>query len=839
MAHGFLSYQDTRGEVDYLGKIGRAIKNRLKKTGKKDKKGSGDVELKDTPDGVEPVKTSSAPAEKKQQSLAGSIPKGLLKGSGLSKLTGSSPRALGAGAAAVTPEVMGGALTRFSRKPGIGAGDDVFDTTATRVVEPAGSLQGVGELIVRSNNNVVEAVMGLQQVTVRVIDSVENLGRLQAAIADKQMQQQMLLATRAEVAAEKRALSAGSDLSGGITADEAGQGPSGKGGGFINLLGDGMDLMGGRYMRRGPNARRMSGARRRLAGRTLRRAGLRAGTKAGTKSAAKIGAKALGKGLLKKIPLLGLGAGALFAAERAMAGDFTGAGLELASGAASTVPGFGTAASVGIDAALAGRDMGLTPFANGGIITQPTASLMGEKGDEGVFPLEGAKGKQTFLKFGEGILEAQKKNKRESAKRMAEGLAEYYDKQNGWEKFMEALKNFIKGTPLKRFFNWGDDPNDERTIATGGTAADSLFATISGGEGGVDSVNRGTAGDTPGGIKSILGKSSSELTVDEIDAAQRADKIFAVGKYQITPVAMPGFKRWLKSQGIDTSTAKFNEATQDKFKEYVINVKRPQVGKFLRGEGGVSLEDAQMALAAEFASVGVPRDMKKGEYGGTWPKRDIKKGESLYSGVGGNAASISPEVIAESLTKEKEKIESAGENPIPPSPEGEDPGSNKEESSKEDWTKKMSNFGFNPQKDGRKFLNLGNGVYASIVPAEGGGYRWQIYKNTWGGRSEYDTEGANESFKPLLEEAGKRYMQQNQVKPEQVQPLNPGDQAAAINAASQQLASAGATTVINNNYFTGKESPTGGNSPGNIAFGIGMKDTGADIYSELSIRSRA
>ena len=650
MAHGFLSYQDTRGEVDYLGKIGRAIKDRLKKTGKKDKKGSGDVELKDTPDGVEPVKTPSAPAEKKQQSLAGSVPKGLLKGSGLSKLTGSSPRALGAGAAAVTPEVMGGALTRFSRKPGIGAGDDVFDTTATRVAEPAGSLQGIGELIVRSNNNVVEAVMGLQQVTVRVIDSVENLGRLQASIADRQMQQQMLLATRAEVAAEKRALASGSDLSGGITADAAGQGPQ-KGGGFLQLPG-----LGG--VPRLPMGRRGGPLARRAGSRGLTRAATRAGARAGTKGAAKIGAKALGKGLLKKIPLLGLGAGALFAAERAMAGDFTGAGLELASGAASTVPGFGTAASVGIDAALAGRDMGLTPFASGGIITQPTASLMGEKGDEGVFPLEGAKGKATFLKFGEGILEAQKKNKRESAKRMAEGLAEYYDKRNGWEKFMDALKEFIKGTPLKRFFNWGDDPNDdpERTIATGGTAADSLFATISGGEGGVDSVNRGEAGDTPGGVKSILGKSSSELTVDEVHNAQQADKIFAIGKYQITPVAMPGFRSWLKSQGIDTSTAKFNEETQDKFKEYVINVKRPQVGKFLRGEGGVSLEDAQLALAAEFASVGVPRDMKKGEYGGGWPKRDIKRGESLYSGVGRNAASISPEVIAESLTKEKDKL---------------------------------------------------------------------------------------------------------------------------------------------------------------------------------------
>tara|TARA_Y100001937_G_scaffold103094_1_gene142009 strand:+ start:448 stop:1803 length:1356 start_codon:yes stop_codon:yes gene_type:complete len=68
--------------------------------------------------------------------------------------------------------------------------------------------------------------------------------------------------------------------------------------------------------------------------------------------------KGLGKALAKKIPLLGLGLGAIFAAQRAMAGDFSGAALELASGAASTIPGLGTAASVGIDAALIAKDTG-------------------------------------------------------------------------------------------------------------------------------------------------------------------------------------------------------------------------------------------------------------------------------------------------------------------------------------------------------------------------------------------------------------------------------------------------------------------------------------------------
>ena len=86
--------------------------------------------------------------------------------------------------------------------------------------------------------------------------------------------------------------------------------------------------------------------------------GAKSATKVGTKGAAKLGVKGLGKSLLKKIPGIGLGMGILFAGQRAMAGDFSGAGLELLSGVASTVPGLGTAASVGLDAALMAKDMG-------------------------------------------------------------------------------------------------------------------------------------------------------------------------------------------------------------------------------------------------------------------------------------------------------------------------------------------------------------------------------------------------------------------------------------------------------------------------------------------------
>ena len=84
-------------------------------------------------------------------------------------------------------------------------------------------------------------------------------------------------------------------------------------------------------------------------------------TKAAGKGGAKIAGKAAGKSLLKKIPLLGVGAGLAFGAGRLMKGDFLGAAGEVASGLAGGVGflagGAGTAASFGIDAALAARDI--------------------------------------------------------------------------------------------------------------------------------------------------------------------------------------------------------------------------------------------------------------------------------------------------------------------------------------------------------------------------------------------------------------------------------------------------------------------------------------------------
>jgi len=70
------------------------------------------------------------------------------------------------------------------------------------------------------------------------------------------------------------------------------------------------------------------------------------------------GSKRLGmKATVGKIPIVSLLLGGYFAGERALRGDWLGAGAEMTSSILSTIPGKGTAASYGIDAMLFTRDM--------------------------------------------------------------------------------------------------------------------------------------------------------------------------------------------------------------------------------------------------------------------------------------------------------------------------------------------------------------------------------------------------------------------------------------------------------------------------------------------------
>jgi hypothetical protein len=86
--------------------------------------------------------------------------------------------------------------------------------------------------------------------------------------------------------------------------------------------------------------------------------GAKAIVKGGGKGLLKGLGKFGGKSFLKKIPIVGLGLGAAFAAGRLLSSppDWMGAALELGSGAASMIPGVGTAVSLALDAGTMVRD---------------------------------------------------------------------------------------------------------------------------------------------------------------------------------------------------------------------------------------------------------------------------------------------------------------------------------------------------------------------------------------------------------------------------------------------------------------------------------------------------
>jgi len=155
----------------------------------------------------------------------------------------------------------------------------------------------------------------------------------------------------------------------------------------------------------------------------------------------------------------------------------------------------------------------------------------------------------------------------------------------------------------------------------------------------------------------------TEMTIKEVLAYQsqmaKSGKYpsNAVGKYQIIGITLEAGVKALKIP----LSEKFDEKTQDRlYYEYLTgsgpNAKRQNLGNYLDGkvpDTPENLMKAQMDLAMEFASIGVPRKVKASELGRGAPKRDLEVGVSFYSGDGVNKASVSPQQSAKSLQDER------------------------------------------------------------------------------------------------------------------------------------------------------------------------------------------
>jgi hypothetical protein len=210
------------------------------------------------------------------------------------------------------------------------------------------------------------------------------------------------------------------------------------------------------------------------------------------------------------------------------------------------------------------------------------------------------------------------------------------------------LKNLFEGInkTIASMGGTSTPSGQEGPPTTGGTQSGDLFEIIAGGEGGYESINRGNAGDSPGGAAVYFGKNLTDMTVGEVMSLQSQEKVFAVGKYQIIPETMIGFVQTMNISMDD----KFDSTTQEKFKDYVVNIKRPEVGKYIRGESSNRAEAAQ-ELAREFASVGL-----------SYSEAGKVRGQSRYAGSAGNRASISPESIEAALDRARSGISVSSES---------------------------------------------------------------------------------------------------------------------------------------------------------------------------------
>ena len=179
----------------------------------------------------------------------------------------------------------------------------------------------------------------------------------------------------------------------------------------------------------------------------------------------------------------------------------------------------------------------------------------------------------------------------------------------------------------------------------------SLLDYIAAREGNYNSVNRGTAGDTPDGQLSnvIPGATSlTSLTIAQVTSYQRDGSsansvsmdtisgrpappsnvtpgLLAVGKYQFVPSTL---EMAVRKSGIPSSTL-FNETAQERLGvTLLIQGQRKSLAKYLINMHGYSsLAYAAQDMAREWSSQPIQ-----------WAENNCQRGQSRYCGSGGNMA---------------------------------------------------------------------------------------------------------------------------------------------------------------------------------------------------------
>lgn len=168
-----------------------------------------------------------------------------------------------------------------------------------------------------------------------------------------------------------------------------------------------------------------------------------------------------------------------------------------------------------------------------------------------------------------------------------------------------------------------------------------LLALIRAGEGGYSSVNRGRAGDTPGGWAGL-----EAMTIAQVMDAQKREKVFAVGAYQFIPSTLAEV---IAETRLPVALP-FSAEVQDWLAMALILAgrKRPALTAYLRGQSD-DLDAAQLELAKEWASIPGP------------------DGRGFYDGdAAGNMATVKTEKVRTALIASRAALGGRGIESIPP-----------------------------------------------------------------------------------------------------------------------------------------------------------------------------
>ena len=252
--------------------------------------------------------------------------------------------------------------------------------------------------------------------------------------------------------------------------------------------------------------------------------------KGGAKGAGKITAKSAAKSVFKQLPVIAGIAGIYFGLERAAQGDLLGAGLEVTSGllgVTGTTPGIGLA----IDSFLLGRDLGM--MNKGGLVpgggpnrdTIPTMLTSGEfvlnrdavdklgintltAMNSGAFTNEF--GTETFVKFGEGMLIANKRNYGEFSRQSAAWLDQLDDPKNSslFTINFGGDDDIDKGLLKKIRNNTRDIANEINSMSTDVSTIAAMMPTI------VNNTTNNYAGDAQGSSSDGSGGDFSDSGLD-------------------------------------------------------------------------------------------------------------------------------------------------------------------------------------------------------------------------------------------------------------------------------------------------------------------------------------